>query len=248
MCTVSVIAVAGGYRLISNRDEQRSRPAAEFPFRWGRHGIGPFDPGGGGTWIASRPGLTLCLLNYNLVAKPGAPPRAISRGRIIPLLIDREGLDEVRSGLEHLELVRYAPFRLVAAWHGADTRVAEARWEGTRLNWIEHERLPAVFVSSGLGDAEVADRVPLFEQMVVGACPSGGGGGGGGMRGMWVAQDAFHQHRWPERLHQSVLMARPDARTVSVTEVVDTDMGLEMRYCPVSESGQIAEPVLHEAR
>lgn len=240
MCTVSVIEVSGasGYRLISNRDEQRSRPAAEFPFRWGRHGIGPFDPGGGGTWIACRPGLTLCLLNYNLVAKPKAPPRAISRGRIIPLLIDREGLDEVRAGLGHLELPRYAPFRLIVAWRGAEVRVAEARWEGTRLDWIEHAGLPVVFVSSGLGDAVVADRVPLFEQMVAVA----------GSGGTCEAQDAFHQHRWPDRLPQSVLMARPDARTVSVTEVVDTDVGLEMRYRPVSESGQIAEPVLHEAR
>lgn len=238
MCTVSVIEVAdGGYRLISNRDEQRLRPAAEFPFRWGRHGIGPFDPGGGGTWIASRPGLTLCLLNYNLVAKPKPPSRAISRGRVIPLLIDREGLDGVRSGLENLDLPRYAPFRLVVAWRGATMCVAEARWEGTRLDWIEHGACPRVFVSSGLGDAVVADRVPLFEQMVV-----------GGAGATCEAQDAFHRHRWPERLHQSVLMARPDARTVSVTEVVDTDIGLEMRYRPVTESGRVAEPVVHEAR
>ncbi|MCL4220928.1 MAG: NRDE family protein [Phycisphaerales bacterium] len=239
MCTVSIIEMpGGGYRLVSNRDEQRSRPAAEFPFRWGRHGIGPFDPGGGGTWIACRPGLTLCLLNYNLIAKPTSPPRAISRGRIIPLLIDREGLEQVREGLEHLELPRYAPFRLIVAWREAAVRVAEARWEGTRLEWIEHAACPLVFVSSGLGDALVADRVPLFEQTVAGA----------GSGGTCAAQDAFHRHRWPDRLHQSVLMARPDARTVSVTEVVDTDIGLEMRYRPVSENGQVAEPVLHEAR
>lgn len=242
MCTVSVIempgtAGGGGYRLISNRDEQRARPAAEFPFRWGRHGIGPFDPVGGGTWIASRSGLTLCLLNYNLVAKPKAPPRAISRGRIIPLLIDRPTLSEVRSGLEALDLPRYAPFRLISAMRDeVGVAVAEARWEGTRLDWIEHRRLPVVFVSSGLGDDVVADRVPLFEEMVV---DSGGSA---------HAQDAFHQHRWPERLHQSVLMARPDARTVSITEVVDTEAGLEMRYSPVTEAGQIAHAVLHEAR
>lgn len=245
MCTVSVIEVSdgggagGGYRLVSNRDEQRSRPAAEFPFRWGRQGIGPFDPVGGGTWVAARPGLTLCLLNYNLVAKPKAPPRAISRGRIIPLLIDCPTLSEVRIGLEALHLARYSPFRLVgAARDEAGVVVAEARWEGTRLDWIEHAGLPVVFVSSGLGDDVVADRVPLFEQMVAGV----------GAGAMCEAQDAYHQHQWPERLHQSVLMARPDARTVSVTEVVDTDAGLEMRYRPVTESGVLAEPVLHEAR
>lgn len=238
MCTVSIIEVPGGFRLLSNRDEQRSRPSAEFPFSWGSRGIGPLDPGGGGTWIASRPGLTLCLLNYNLVPKPKPPASSISRGRIIPPLLESRDIDAVEMGLRDLQLPRYAPFRLIAAQRGADSgvRVGEARWEGTTFDWIEHTGMPLVFVSSGLGDAVVADRVPLFDEMVVesGATP--------------LAQDAYHQHRWVERLHQSVLMARPDARTVSITEVTDTEAGLEMRYSPVSESGQIAEAVLHEAR
>lgn len=33
------------------------------------------------------------------------------------------------------------------------------------------------------------------------------------------AQDRFHSHQWPDRRHVSVLMARPDARTVSRTIV-----------------------------
>ncbi|GAB4385812.1 MAG: NRDE family protein [Phycisphaerales bacterium] len=238
MCTVSVIAVPGGFRLVSNRDEQRTRPSAEFPFAWGSRGIGPLDPAGGGTWIASRPGLTLCLLNFNPAPSPEPPADAISRGRIIPLLLDCPDLDAVVAGLGSLDLSRYAPFRLVAVQRRADSgvRVGEARWDRTGLEWVEHRRLPLVFVSSGLGDAVVADRIPLFEELVVkaGATP--------------LAQDAYHRHSWADRQHQSVLMARADARTVSITEVCDTDAGLEMRYSPVHESGLIAETLLHAAR
>lgn len=238
MCTVSIIGVVGGFRLVSSRDEQRTRPAAEFPFWWGERGIGPFDPCGGGTWIAARPGLTLCLLNSNPDPKPSPPPRAISRGLIIPALLDLPGLDEVMAGLAALELLRYAPFRLVAAERdaGGGVRVGEARWAGAGLGWAEHAGLPVVFVSSGLGDSVVADRRPLFERMVVEAGAT------------QTAQNAFHQHRWPDRPHQSVLMTRPDARTVSITELTDSVSGLEMRYSPVDERGRIADAVLHGAR
>lgn len=235
---MSIIELSGGFRLLTNRDEKRARASAEFPFQWGRAAIGPFDPCGGGTWVAARPGLTLCLLNFNFKAMPAEPARSISRGRIIPALIDAEDADDAISRLRTLQMARFVPFRLIAV--GRDDRgqvsLCEARWDGEALVRVRHDALPAVFVSSGLGDEVVGDRVPLFEEMVVqaGATPQ--------------AQDAYHHHRWPNRLHQSVLMSRPDARTVSITEVCDTLDGLEMRYSPVDEAGQVTEAVLHAAR
>jgi hypothetical protein len=44
------------------------------------------------------------------------------------------------------------------------------------------------------------------------------------------AQDAYHRHAWPDRLHLSVCMRRPEARTMSLT-VIQTDAAqARMRY------------------
>ena len=56
MCTVTVIPLAGnGRRLVSNRDEVRTRPPSSLPRDHaiaGGHALWPVDPTGGGTWIA----------------------------------------------------------------------------------------------------------------------------------------------------------------------------------------------------
>lgn len=232
VCTVSVIEVAGGFRLVTNRDEKRVRAMAEFPQRWGKQrvSVGPFDPAGGGTWVASRPGLTLCLLNMKL-EEPLPPPDprvAISRGRIIPGLIDETGAERAMAGLDRLDLARFMPFRLVAAERvTCGVRVMLARWDGCDLEVVEVESGPFVAASSGLGDAIVQRRVPQFRAMVE------------TMGGTTEMQDAFHRFRWPQADHTSVLMSRPDARTVSITEVLDAEAGVEMRYRTVRDTGQI---------
>jgi hypothetical protein len=225
MCTVSVIAVAGGYRLVTNRDVGRDRLLAEYPHNWGERAIGPIDPRGGGTWVAARPGQTLCLLNVNPEDPPAEPPEPVSRGLVIPALIDHADAPAAVDALDGLGLARFVPFRLVAVDRaGGRVRIVEGRWDGAALTRREHGGPPAVFVSSGLGDDRVAERVPLFEEMVA-ADPTP------------AAQDAFHRHRWPGREPVSVLMARAAARTVSITAVDDTAAGLSMRYQPVDGSG-----------
>ena len=68
MCTVTIIPVdQGGFRLVSNRDELRTRPHAQPPSLQrtpgGGEGLWPVDAGAGGTWIAAtRAGLALTLL------------------------------------------------------------------------------------------------------------------------------------------------------------------------------------------
>lgn len=228
MCTLSVISLAtdpephlaglAGFRIAMNRDEEHTRPAA-IPPRWravgeGRRAIWPIDPKGGGTWIGARDdGLVLCLLNYNLRPAPAAPRHAISRGRIIPSLIEHSHADGAIAALSAMELDRFAPFRLVViapdspsrSWRGG-ARLHELRWDGAALG-----RLPAIgpaacFVSSGLGDHTVTPRLELFRARVEASASS-------------RAQDEFHMHSWPDRPAESVMMHRPDARTVSVTTV-----------------------------
>jgi uncharacterized protein with NRDE domain len=238
MCTLTLISVesAGalpGLRVVMNRDELRHRPAAEAP-SWRRlesgvRAVWPTDPVGGGTWIAATSrGLVLCLLNLNLEPPPLLNGGLVSRGLIIPDVVEAGSAVGVVRALEGLDLDRYAPFRLVVAERGGG--VWECRWDRARLSSTAHDSLPLCFVSSGLGDSRVAGRLRLFEERVE--------------EGAFTpdAQDTFHVHRWAEAPEVSVLMSRERARTVSITTVEvsgsATEPRVEMRYQPVPEEDE----------
>jgi len=217
MCTVTVIPLpGGGLRLVSSRDELRTRVPAERPI-WreldgGIRAVWPTDPRGGGTWIAAgEHGLALTVLNVNLEPAPELDHRMLtSRGMLIPALIESRDAEQAMERLSGLDLDRYAPFRLVAADLGGATRrgvrTIAARWDRERLERREVLDGPACFVSSGLGDSRVRDRIGLFEQMLA-------------QEPTTAAQDGYHAHFWPDRLPVSVWMSRREARTVSVTSV-----------------------------
>jgi len=212
MCTLTVIphSEGAGFRLVTNRDEQRDRAPAGPPKVVHVEGVNacwPVDPVGGGTWIAvAETGLTLGLLNVNdgpaVVASAGET--ATSRGLVIPRLIGAESADAAMRALRGTRLATYRPFRLVAADRSG---VWSARWAGSRLDVRTHQRRPICFVSSGLGDDVVAPRLALFDEWVSAGRFAGDG------------QDQFHRHRWPDRPEASVDMCRADARTVSRTAV-----------------------------
>jgi uncharacterized protein with NRDE domain len=259
MCTLSIISVPQanwprgpiGLRVVANRDEERDRPAALAP-RWrpldqnqargATRAIWPTDPLGGGTWIAAADsGLVLALLNLNLEPEPFLPPGLLSRGLVIPRLIASRGAAAAMAALNHFDLDRFAPFRLVAAeapGEGHSPRILEARWDREELTLAPAAHAPACFVSSGLGDSRVQRRLAVFEELVVqaGLTPQ--------------AQDHFHLHVWPDHPELSVLMSRPEARTVSITTVEvsaqtrDGAFAIRMGYQPVLEGGRLG---LHEA-
>ncbi len=230
MCTVSVITLPHGFRLVSNRDEQRSRPLASRP-AWrdttsprSRDAVATQTPplraiwpadrlrdgSEVGTWIAaSERGLAMTLLNLNLTPPPTLPPGLHSRGDLIPALIHLNSPHAVSAALHATDLSPYAPFRLIAVDRPTADEppvVAEIRWDRMTIATAWH-RPPVCFASSGLGDDPVQVRLPLFDE-TVGPRPSDP-----------TAQDAFHAHVWPDRTHLSVLMSRADARTVSTTAV-----------------------------
>jgi hypothetical protein len=221
MCTVSVIARPGLLRLVSNRDELRTRPAALPPALTtieGRSVVAPVDTASGGTWIAcSDGGLAITLLNVNLTgAPPGVPPR--SRGEIIPGLIRSRSLDDIAAAAATLDTRLYAPFRLVAVQAGASEVLEIMPSTGTvRRTPLD---APRMFTSSGLGDARVeGPRRELFDGIVV--------RGNGDVR---ARQDGFHAHRWSDRPELSVWMSRSDAWTVSRTVVEIGEREVLMRY------------------
>jgi hypothetical protein len=126
------------------------------------------------------------------------------------------GLDEVRVAVSRLDPSHFAPFRLVAVGlEGARPVVVSWRWDRTSFA-AETSQSPSVcFVSSGLGDERVQDRLVLFDEIVMRGVGGSGGGGGGDV----TSQNAFHRHTWPGREDVSVLMSRAEARTVSITSV-----------------------------
>jgi Transport and Golgi organisation 2 len=221
VCTVSLVTWAGGVRVVANRDEQRSRPAA-LPPRLvdlgGVRAIMPIDAASGGTWIAvNEIGLVVALLNVNAPHRPSAlPPR--SRGEIVPALAALTSLDEINAVATALDSSQYAPFRLVCAGGGEVMDIVPAA-SRSRRGPIDS---PIMFTSSGLGDHLVEEpRQGLFAVMV----REGGRGEDAVTR-----QDLFHAHRWSDAPELSVLMERADARTVSRTIVEIGEERVRLTY------------------
>lgn len=236
MCTVTIIATERGFRLISNRDELRTRPRSTPPqtrtLASGARAAWPTDALAGGTWIgASEHGLVMTLLNGNPSPPLDLPPKdqLRSRGLIIPEALGANTADQAVGRLDALDLTRFAPFRLVAVDR---EQIVDAVWDRTALEISRRELEPTCFVSSGLGDALVAPRLELFEQWMRDHSPTR------------QSQSAFHEHAWEDRRPLSVLMDRPDARTVAITaiEVVE-DANVEIEHHDLLADG--AEARVH---
>ncbi|MEM1183815.1 MAG: NRDE family protein [Planctomycetota bacterium] len=222
MCTLSVIAVDSGFRVVHNRDELRSRSEGESPV-WhelpgGLRAIYPTDPDAGGTWIAARnDGVVYAILNVNPSA-PGAD-RTVSRGRVILDLLSQPA----DAPLRHPESARMRSYRVVRVRRGSTQILVETHRSFGDASETTASPLarPCAWASSGLGDDRVQPRIPLFSERV-------------GAAASRIAQDDYHRHRWPDRPEISVLMTRDDARTTAITTIeVDSD-GVRMGYEPIA--------------
>jgi hypothetical protein len=213
-----------------NRDESRLRPVALAPqirALGSRQACMPVDPVSDGTWIgANDAGLIAVLMNVYVPAgpaevqdiEPGNNGSRLSRGRVIPQVLQAATIGGARILTDALAYARFEPFRLLIA----DRReLVEIVWSHGQSQSHLHGpiRNPLFFTSSGLGDAVVAEpRRRLFDELFCDA-------------DTWQAsQEAFHRHEWPGNERVSVWMTRPEAMTVSRTVV---ELGAEfvhMRY------------------
>lgn len=224
MCTASWLSEAGSRYLFFNRDELRTREAALPPrleSAAGRRWLAPRDGRAGGTWIAaSESGLALALLNKSGGRAPELPE---SRGRIIPRLLGAASADRLTEGVLALGLERYAPFRLLALWREPGAAVALA-WDGSRLEREELDPAVGLLCSSGLGDERATQtRGALWQRRRSAA-------------GAWgeAHHRAFHRDHEPEPSAWSVCVHRPEACTVSYTEIELSPLELRVRYRPGS--------------
>lgn len=235
MCTVSFIPLIddrGGLRIVCNRDEKRSRPAASVPReqRQGqRRALYPLDPAGGGTWIAaSDAGVVLLLLNVNESSSASGTaegPQRRSRGLIIPSLLHLGGVDEMVQACLRLRAAQFKPFRLAITSAGGAV-VLHSDGVVIRCIGAVLPKRVAMLTSSGLGDHLVEPpRRALFETML-----------GDGLHSA-ARQDAFHRHHWIDRPHLSVQMSREDARTVSRTVIELKHDQIKMQYATLDEHG-----------
>jgi hypothetical protein len=243
VCTVSIVPTDSGFRVLHSRDELRSR-STEIEPTWrtlpsGLRACWPIDPDAGGTWVGVREdGLMLGILNLNLRDEeldPGRPPATISRGSVIPELMNESTLEDCVERLGSMRLRGMNPFRLMMAVQGDDgARVAVARFDAMELAFpLEVTSLvdPICLASSGLGDHLVQGRLPVFDELVRPE-PSA------------ENQAAFHQHQWPEHPELSVLMSRAEARTSSVTTIeVEAGETPTVLYDPIPLNDPLGDPV-----
>jgi len=221
MCTVSFVPNRNGFYLAMNRDEKRSRATALAPAIVeldGHRAILPREPDGA-SWISlNDAGTCLALINWHRVERKPFE-RIASRGEIVRELGAKPSSDAIGNGLTNLPLRTIRPFRLIAVVP-REKSVTEWRWNleglsGRKLPWDSQH-----WFSSGFDElqAEVERRRVCARAQ-----------GRPAARTLdWLRQ--LHRSHEPKRGPFSICMHRPDAATVSYTEVSVTGKSAVMRY------------------
>ena len=221
MCTLSFLPSHKGFHLLMNRDEQRLRPEGIPPAIHhcdARAAIYPSEPTGG-TWIGSNDlGLTFALINWYSKPQLSTPP-AFSRGMIIPQLLSQRTLDAAGDLFFSLPHSRLNPYRLIGIslaerrlqeWCSCvtDTELLALSWE--RRHWF----------SSGFEEAETSRvRAATCREAFVDYAG--------------ISLDSVRRlqsSHLPSKGPSSICMHRPDACTVSCTELSLTHGRAAMRH------------------
>ncbi|MEM7050600.1 MAG: NRDE family protein [Acidobacteriota bacterium] len=238
MCTVIWARRDGGYRLIFNRDELRTRRPAEPPRRrrvGERQVLAPIDGDRGGTWLAVNDcGWTVCLLNREVAPPAGGWGRRESRGWIVDGLADVRAFAGAAERLAAIEAQSFRPFTLLCVAADGSARVATS--DGRGLSPLASPPQPLLASSSFDEPAARAARQRLFLERLSKAA--------GGAEAD-AAMTAFQRSHRPARGPLSPCMHRLDARTVSQCEVVIDGPRIALAYAagPPCRT-PLGEPVL----
>lgn len=231
MCTVTFIARKNGYALGMNRDEKLSRIPGLPPSKHvlnGRTAIFPSEPGGG-TWIGiNDAGVTFALINWYSVAS-GVLHNASSRGEVTRSMLALNEPFAVDRQLEHLRLNNTNPFRLIGVFPRKDS-VVEWRWDLNRLKRVDFSWETNIWISSGF-DEHGAQRQRRETFLAARLNESDDDL-------QWLRK--LHGSHVPTRSPYSVCMHRPDANTVSYTEISVRDSMARMAYSPSPLCGSLS--------
>jgi hypothetical protein len=226
MCTVSWVHQHGGYHLLCNRDEKRTRGVASPPavsMRGGVRIIAPGDADFGGTWLATNEfGLSVCLLNGDAGVVPCLPPRRRSRGLLLRDLSWASSTSECTLWLRQLDLGLFAPFVLLAL-EPAQSAIL-AKWDGLRLTVDPAGDAHMPLTSSSYDPQAVRiSRLNEFSRRIQSA---------------EAANPAllywFHSSHGTSADAYSPCMHRDDAETVSFSWIIVTPREIRFLYSPAA--------------
>lgn len=239
MCTLSFLPENGGFHLLMNRDEQRSRPQALPPRLHHSRKMRSIYPSeqGGGTWIGvNNAGICAALINW--YSKPRLTDRpAFSRGLLIPTLLAARNGEEASFLLRSLPLDKLAPFRLFL-FDAREQGITSLSSDGISF---EERKLPwerSHWFSSGY-DEPAAMRIR--GELAVNASGESDAG-----TLAWLRR--LHRSHDPEEGPFSICMHREDACSVSMTEVTLVNEKAELTYhaglpCQASDGLSLSLPI-----
>lgn len=227
MCTVTWHHQGDRYDVLFNRDEARTRVAAEAPAvrHWHDHAcLAPVDGQAGGTWMGvSELGVALAILNYYHARPPSPPAAPVSRGLLVRDLLSSGDLREVEKRLHACELQRYAPFILFG--FQPDRPVKSWRWDGAGLRLGKPGDRDQPVVTSAVRTEEARRaRQAVFRDL----------GCADRKKRSVDRLLRFHASRVPEHGPLSVCMSRDDAHTVSFSRVQVGPDRVAFHYVPVA--------------
>jgi len=219
MCTLTFLPATDGYLAGMNRDELVSRPQALPPAVFERSGFPALYPreSSGGTWFAcNSAGNALALLNWNAIATR-LGPKQLSRGILIPELIFELNSEATDRRLSMLNLKPLHPFRLVGIFRQERT-LCEWRWNGAAIHRQTFPWDRRHWFSSSLSDcqAEVVRGAICLATSPEDAASD------------WLGR--LHRSHVPGPGPYSVCVHRPDAATVSYTELETSSTNSTLRY------------------
>jgi hypothetical protein len=230
MCTVTWIQQPGGYRLFCNRDEKRTRGAAFPPdihVRSGVRFIAPTDRDQGGTWIAvNEHGLSVCLLNGDHPTLGTHPPERCSRGHVAMRLATSTQVGDALSVLRQEDLRAFDPF--VVLLLAPDRPPVIARWNGVLLRLDPRPGEQMLLTSSsydlaGVRRSRMADLAVRCNRQTDRA----------------HELRAFHAGHGVGASAYSTCMHRPDAETVSFSEIDVSCNEIAFLYSPAAPCRQL---------
>lgn len=220
MCTLSFIAQAKGYLIAMNRDERRTRQLALLPQVTGAGTLEAVYPreDGGGTWIAANAlGTSFALLNRN--SRPGSGAKLRTRGEVIPAVLESTDMREAAAIMQRMDLRGMFPFRMIG-FFPREATLAQWNWDSGRLDLFKLPWQARHWFSSGISD-ELAREVRGLTCSNAWRHPNAGSEG-------WLRQ--LHASHAPARGSFSVCVHRPDAGSVSYTEIAYGGRSITMRY------------------
>jgi hypothetical protein len=244
MCTLTFVPKEKGYLAGMNRDELLTREVALPPRVFLKNGVQALYPreSSGGTWIACNSnGVFFALLNWTSTGRDSSQEKNKSRGAIIPEIIDQRDSGGASRALAGLDLVETLPFRLIGIF-GKERTILEWRWNRNALTAAGMDWAPKHWFSSSLSDRSAEEGRSV-------ACEKAWREPGAGEK-EWLRE--LHRSHIPAPGPFSVCVHRPDASTVSYTEVRCCESRISMEYIggnpclkagPDEEAGiNLAEP------